>query len=132
MQVMHFYARGGPVRPDAAVTTRPTAAAIARHARRIRQASLRMVHAAKMGHPGGDLSAADILATLYFRILSVDPTRPLDPVRDRFVLSKGHASAALYATLAEAGFLPADALTTFMRPLSQLNGHPDRNKVPGV
>jgi transketolase len=91
-----------------------------------------MVHAARMGHPGGDLSAADILATLYFRVLSVDPARPLDPARDRFVLSKGHASAALYATLAEAGFLTDDALATYMRPLSALNGHPDRNKVPGV
>jgi transketolase len=91
-----------------------------------------MVHAAKMGHPGGDLSAADILATLYFRVLSVDPGNPSDPARDRFILSKGHASAVLYATLAEAGFFPTDWLTTYMQPLSALNGHPDRNKVPGV
>jgi transketolase len=106
--------------------------AVAERAQQIRRASLRMVHAAKMGHPGGDLSAADILATLYFRILSVDPANPADPLRDRFVLSKGHASAALYATLAEAGFFPTEWLSTFMRPLSRLNGHPDRNKVPGV
>src|SRR3954469_20471198 len=105
---------------------------VADRAQHIRRASLRMVHAAKMGHPGGDLSAADILATLYFRILGVDPRNPTDPMRDRFVLSKGHASAALYATLAEAGFFPRDWLSTYMQPLSLLNGHPDRNKVPGV
>ena len=83
-------------------------AAIAERARHIRRASLRMVHAAKMGHPGGDLSAADILATLYFRVLSVNPGNPSDPARDRFILSKGHASAVLYATLAEIGFFPAE------------------------
>jgi transketolase len=91
-----------------------------------------MVHAARMGHPGGDLSAADILAVLYFRILRVNPANPADPARDRFVLSKGHASAALYATLAERGFFPSEWLDTYMQPLSALNGHPDRNKVPGV
>jgi len=107
-------------------------AAIAERARHIRRASLRMVHSAKMGHPGGDLSAADILATLYFRVLSVNPGNPSDPARDRFIMSKGHASAVLYATLAEKGFFPAEWLTTYMQPLSALNGHPDRNKVPGV
>jgi transketolase len=114
------------------VTTPATAASIAARAQHIRQVSLRMVHAAKMGHPGGDLSAADILATLYFRILTLNPGNPSDPARDRFVLSKGHASAVLYATLAEAGFFPAEWLSTYMQPLSALNGHPDRNKVPGV
>jgi transketolase len=101
-------------------------------ARRIRRASLRMVHHARMGHPGGDLSCADILAVLYFHVLRVRPELPSDPNRDRFVLSKGHASAALYATLAEKGFIPHQELDTYMRPLSRLNGHPDRNKVPGV
>jgi transketolase len=101
-------------------------------ARRIRRASLRMVHAARMGHPGGDLSSADILAVLYFHALRVDPARPKDPGRDRFVLSKGHASASLYATLAQAGFIPAGQLDSFMKPLSPLNGHPNRNEVPGV
>lgn len=91
-----------------------------------------MVHAARMGHPGGDLSCADILATLYFHVLRLDSSAPADPMRDRFILSKGHASAALYATLAEAGFFPVEWLSTYMRPLSALNGHPDRNKVPGV
>src|SRR5262245_13626096 len=101
-------------------------------ARRIRRASLRMVHKARMGHPGGDLSCADILAVLYFHVLHLRPEAPRDPDRDRFVLSKGHASAALYATLAERGFFPQQVLETYMRPLSMLNGHPDRNKVPGV
>jgi transketolase len=91
-----------------------------------------MVHAARLGHPGGDLSAADILATLFFETLRVDPRSPRDPNRDRFILSKGHASGALYATLAEAGFIPHADLDTYMQPLSMLNGHPDRNKVPGV
>jgi transketolase len=109
-----------------------TIASIADRARCIRAASLRMVHAARMGHPGGDLSAADVLAALYFRILAVDPARPDDPQRDRFILSKGHASGALYATLAERGFFPAAWLATYLQPLSRLNGHPDRNKVPGV
>jgi transketolase len=105
---------------------------LADRARHIRRTSLRMVHAARLGHPGGDLSAADILATLFFHTLRVDPKNPRDPGRDRFILSKGHASGALYATLAEAGFIPAADLDTYMRPLSMLNGHPDRNKVPGV
>lgn len=91
-----------------------------------------MVHAARLGHPGGDLSAADILATLYFHTLRIDPASPDDPARDRFILSKGHASAALYAALALRGFMPLDTLATYMRPLSMLNGHPDRNKVAGV
>jgi transketolase len=116
---MHIYADGDLRR-------------LADRARRIRRASLEMVHAARMGHPGGDLSCADILATLFFHVLHVDPSRPDDPDRDRFILSKGHASAALYATLAEAGFIPRDLLASYMRPLSSLNGHPDRRKVPGV
>jgi transketolase len=98
----------------------------------IRRDSLRMVHAARLGHPGGDLSAADILAALYSSVLDIDPRNPRRPDRDRFILSKGHCSAALYATLAEAGFIPRDLLTDYMKPLSMLNGHPDRNKVPGV
>jgi transketolase len=91
-----------------------------------------MVHAAQLGHPGGDLSAADILAALYTSVLQVDPKNPRRPDRDRFILSKGHCSAALYATLAHAGFFPTELLAEYMKPLSMLNGHPDRNKVPGV
>lgn len=105
---------------------------LADDARRIRRTSLEMVHRAGLGHPGGDLSAADILATLFFHVLRVDPDRPHDPDRDRFILSKGHASASLYATLAQRGFFPPEQLETFAQPLAALNGHPDRRKVPGV
>jgi transketolase len=108
------------------------AADLAGHARRIRRTSLQMVHRAGLGHPGGDLSAADILATLFFHVLHIDPARPQDPERDRFILSKGHASASLYATLAARGFFPLEQLETFAQPLATLNGHPDRRKVPGV
>jgi transketolase len=98
----------------------------------IRKTSLQMVHRSKLGHPGGDMSCADILAVLYSAILRVNPARPSDPMRDRFVMSKGHCSAALYATLAESGFFPRGKLLDYMKPLSALNGHPDRNKLPGV
>ncbi len=101
-------------------------------AQQVRMQSLRMVHHARIGHPGGDFSAADILVTLYLNVLRLRPTDPLWPDRDRFILSKGHCSAALYATLAAAGFLDEKVLGMFMDPLSILNGHPDRNKVPGV
>ncbi len=91
-----------------------------------------MVFEARQGHPGGDMSVADILATLYLGVLRVDPKAPRAPDRDRLILSKGHASGALYATLAEMGFIPVEALQTYMKPLSMLNGHPNRNYVPGV
>lgn len=91
-----------------------------------------MVHSARLGHPGGDLSAADILAVLYTRVLRIYPGDPARPDRDRFIMSKGHCSAALYSTLAYSGFFPPEQLREYMRPLSMLNGHPDRNKVPGV
>lgn len=86
----------------------------------------------RMGHIGGDFSVADILTTLFFGVLRLDPANPTWPDRDRFILSKGHCSAALYAVLAEAGFFAKDDLKTFMAPLSALNGHPNRRKVPGV
>jgi transketolase len=101
-------------------------------AQRVRRRSLEMIHAAGLGHAGGDLSAADILTALFFGVLQIDPAQPQWPDRDRFILSKGHCSAALYATLAEAGFFSVERLREYMRPLSMLNGHPDRNKVPGV
>jgi transketolase len=108
------------------------AADVRRRAAEIRRRDLQMVVDAGNGHIGGDFSAADILATLYFGVLRVDPARPDDPERDRFILSKGHCAGALYTTLAHRGFIPIDELRTFMAPLSRLNGHPDRNKVPGV
>ena len=86
----------------------------------------------RMGHIGGDFSVADILTTLFFGVLRLDPADPTWLDRDRFILSKGHCSAALYAVLAEAGFIAKSDLPTFMAPLSALNGHPNRRKVPGV
>src|SRR5580765_2769175 len=118
--------------PSVPTGNETAAAAAAQTACNIRRNCLRMVHAASLGHPGGDLSAADILAVLYTAVLRIDPQNPRMPDRDRFILSKGHCSAALYATLAEAGFIPHHMLDEYMRPLSRLNGHPDRNKVPGV
>jgi len=101
-------------------------------ARTIRLTALRMVYAAQLGHPGGDMSVADILATLYFGVLRYDPSNPSAPWRDRFVMSKGHCTGAFYATLAEAGFFDRALLDTYMGPLSRLNGHPNRNYLPGV
>ena len=109
-----------------------TVAKIRDKARAVRMHALNMVFASRLGHPGGDLSVADILATLYFGVLRVDPKAPRDPGRDRLILSKGHASGALYATLAEAGFIPVEQLATYMKPNSALNGHPNRNYVSGV
>lgn len=101
-------------------------------ARRIRIRNLEMVRDAGSGHIGGDLSCADILAVLYFRVLNVSPRRPGDPERDRFVLSKGHCAGALYTTLSEAGFFPPERLAEFMAPGGRLNGHPNRTETPGV
>ena len=99
----------------------------------IRLNAMFMTHHAKLGHTGGDLSSADILATLYLgRVLQIDPERPRWQERDRFVMSKGHCSGAFYSTLALRGFFPLAQLKTFMDPLSNLNGHPDRNKLPGI
>jgi transketolase len=112
--------------------TQDVVAELRRRATEIRRRDLQMVVDAGNGHIGGDLSATDILATLYFGVLRVDPARPDDPARDRFILSKGHCAGALYTTLAHRGFIPRDELRTFMAPLSRLNGHPDRTKVPGV
>ncbi len=101
-------------------------------ARQIRLDDLKTVYRAKAGHIGGEMSAIDILTTLYFHTLNIDPTQPNKPTRDRFILSKGHTACALYTTLAHRGFIELDELSTFLQPHSRLNGHPNRNKVPGV
>lgn len=99
----------------------------------IRLSAMTMNHHARLGHTGGDLSSADILATLFLGgVLRIDPAQPHWPQRDRFILSKGHGAAAYYSTLAASGFFPTGELKTYMDPLSMLNGHPDRNKLPGV
>ncbi len=91
----------------------------------IRRRDLQMVHGAKLGHVGGELSATDILVTLYFGVLRVDPEQPNDPDRDRFILSKGHTAVALYTTLAHRGFLPVDA-TRDVRPTAVQAERPSR------
>ena len=99
----------------------------------IRLSAMTMNHHARLGHTGGDLSSADILAVLFSGdVLKVDPAQPRWPQRDRFILSKGHGAAAYYSALAARGFFPVEQLKTYMDPLSMLNGHPDRNKLPGV
>lgn len=98
----------------------------------IRIGIIEQVYQAQSGHPGGSLSCADILAVLYFNQMNIDPKKPNDPLRDRFVLSKGHCSPALYATLARKGYFGEEALATFRKIDSNLQGHPDMNKVPGV
>ncbi|HWR38630.1 MAG TPA: transketolase [Patescibacteria group bacterium] len=105
---------------------------LARRALSIRRNIVKMVTEAKSGHPGGSLSAADILATLYFQVMSIDPQRPEWPERDRFVLSKGHAAPVLYATLAERGFFPEADLLTLRKTGSHLQGHPSLGSTPGV
>jgi len=101
-------------------------------AQAMRRSIVDMIARAKAGHIGGDLSVTDILATLFFGVLKLDPAAPQWPDRDRLILSKGHCSAALYSALALRGFIARDLLATFMQALSALNGHPNRRKVPGV
>ena len=101
-------------------------------ATRVRMGVIEATHGAGCGHPGGSLSAADVLTYLYFREMRIDPEQPQDPNRDRFVLSKGHCAPGLYATLAERGFFPVADLPTLRHSNSYLQGHPNMNTVPGV
>ncbi|HTZ61827.1 MAG TPA: transketolase [Thermoplasmata archaeon] len=98
----------------------------------IRREVVRMTYRAQSGHPGGSLSAVELLTALVFRELRIDPARPTLPDRDRFVLSKGHAAPALYAALALRGFFPRTELPTFRQFGSRLQGNPDRRRLPGV
>ncbi|MBO4343479.1 MAG: transketolase [Clostridia bacterium] len=98
----------------------------------IRKGIVTEVFSASSGHPGGSLSIADLLAYLYFEEMNVNPDNPDDPDRDRFVLSKGHAAPALYATLANRGYFPVEMLKSFRNKDSVLQGHPDMKHIPGV
>ncbi len=99
----------------------------------VRTDIIEMLHEAGSGHPGGSLSCTDILAALYFGgVLKHDSANPECPERDRFILAKGHAAPALYATLAEAGYLPVEELKTLRKLGTRLQGHPDSNLCPGV
>lgn len=101
-------------------------------ANKVRKNAVTAVYSAKSGHPGGSLSIADLLALLYFEVMNIDPSKPRDPDRDRFVLSKGHTAPALYSALALRGYFPVEDIPTFRHIGSYLQGHPDMNKVPGV
>lgn len=101
-------------------------------ARKIRIGALKMTSAGKSSHIGSCFSIADILATLYGKVLKIDPKDPKSKDRDRFILSKGHAGAAIYATLAEMGFIEKDILTTHCQDGSVLSGHVSHKGIPGV
>ena len=99
---------------------------------KVRMGIIESTHAAKCGHPGGSLSAADLFTCLYFKEMNVDPKNPKWEERDRFVLSKGHTAPGLYAALAHRGFFPVEDLLTLRKIDSYLQGHPNMNSVPGV
>ena len=101
-------------------------------ANEVRKGIIISTHAAKSGHPGGSLSAADIFTYLYFEEMNIDPKNPKNPDRDRFVLSKGHTAPGLYSALAMKGFFPFEDLTSLRHLGSYLQGHPDMHLTPGV
>ena len=98
----------------------------------IRKDIVTMIHGAKSGHPGGSLSAVEILTALYFDEMNIDPTNPKMEDRDRFILSKGHAAPALYSALARRGYLEVEELNTLRKIDSRLQGHPNMNDLPGI
>ncbi len=101
-------------------------------AKRVRREIVEMIGAAKSGHPGGSLSATDIVVTLFFDVMRHDPANPKWPDRDRFILSKGHAAPVLYAVMAEAGYTPIDQLNTLRKLGSIYQGHPDVRFIPSL
>ncbi len=101
-------------------------------AKRLRRHIISMTGKAGSGHPGGSLSAVEIVTALYFRLLRYNPKAPQWSDRDRFILSKGHAAPLLYAVLAECGYFPVDELSTLRQLDSRLQGHADRTATPGV
>jgi len=98
----------------------------------LRLTALEIIYKRQAGHPGGSLSCAEIITALYFNKMRTDPKNPQDPDRDRFILSKGHASSILYAALAKKGYFPEEELFDWGSLTCHLQGHPDRNKTPGV
>ena len=109
-----------------------TNAELEKKANEVRQSIVTALHSAKSGHPGGSLSAADIMTYLYFEEMKVDPKNPKMADRDRFVLSKGHVAPALYSVLAHKGYFPVEDLVTLRHTGSYLQGHPDMKHIPGV
>lgn len=109
-----------------------TISELEQRAQQLRRESLAMIYRRAAGHPGGTLSCAEIMAALFFQKMRLNPAQPGDPARDRFILSKGHASAILYAALAERGYFPKEDLERWGSLDCHLQGHPDRIKTPGV
>lgn len=101
-------------------------------ANEVRQSIVTALHSAKSGHPGGSLSAADMITYLYFEEMNIDPKNPKMADRDRFVLSKGHVAPALYSVLAHRGYFPVEDLVTLRHTGSYLQGHPDMKHIPGI
>ena len=101
-------------------------------AAKIRIDVIRAVHAAGSGHPGGSLSAADIVTALYFKEMNIDPENPKMEGRDKFILSKGHAGPVQYAALAERGYYPVEDMMSLRKIGSRFQGHPNMHKVPGI
>lgn len=128
LPAQHALCRAGVLKRGSAMTDQE----LAKIANEVRRGIAAGVHAAKSGHPGGSLGAADIMTYLYFEEMNVDPANPNRAERDRFVLSKGHCAPALYAVLAERGFFPKEELETLRHIGSRLQGHPNMNDTPGV
>ena len=110
----------------------PSIAALKATCVEVRRDIVQMIHAGGSGHPGGSLSVVEILTALYFRVMRIDPRNPTWDGRDRLIVSKGHASSALYAVLARRGFFPVETLSTFNAPGTLLQKHIDMDRVPGV
>jgi transketolase len=106
--------------------------ALEERARELRKLAVTMIYEAGSGHPGGSLSAADLVAALYFHEMNHDPQRPKWPERDRFVLSKGHVAPIMYAALAVQGYVPIETIHRLRKKGSPFQGHPDSKKCPGV
>ena len=128
LPAQHLLCRAGVLKRGNSMTDQE----LAKIANEVRRGIVTGVHAAKSGHPGGSLGAADIMTYLYFGEMDVDPANPSRAERDRFVLSKGHCAPALYAVLAERGFFPKEELETLRHIGSRLQGHPNMNDTPGV
>ena len=101
-------------------------------ANEVRKGIITATHSAKSGHPGGSLSAADVLTYLYFEEMNIDPAKPDDPDRDRFVLSKGHITPGYYSVMANRGYFPVEELETFRHVGTRLQGHPCKQDLPGI
>ena len=128
LPAQHLLCRAGVLKRGNSMTDQE----LAKIANEVRRGIVTGVHAAKSGHPGGSLGAADIMTYLYFEEMNIDPADPHKADRDRFVLSKGHAAPGLYSVLANRGYFPVEELETLRHIGSRLQGHPNMNDAPGI